>query len=307
MNRFRRFANILEPYSPHSSAPVFEWETEGDDLLLRSKNGDLQVVWAYLGQARLGQKLQNPRTLRTSGRRVRGAFNARRLWRMWPLENGEVAFFRAEFGLLRFADDRELVEWKMPRGEFKTALDAFGASGEVVARLFERLERDQNSELHLARQWRETHRNPWATLEFRRGSHEDLEALMRAVAHLLFDPQKVSFWSWTPAIFTLYRKRNSFPLASLFPHALLEWNASCRSAAERICAVVEEEFEVHVESSRWRGYDWTGTPSLRRWPKLHFVEATMHEKLEAQLFLRNWLHTKIPDAELEALFKSVST
>ena len=299
---FRRFQNILEPYSPESKAPVFEWEVEGADLLVRRQNDNVEIVWAFLGQSRLAQKFQNPRTLRTSGNKVRGAFHARRLWRMWPLANGETAFFRAEFGLLRFAGERELVEWKMPRGQFQSALEAFEASSEVVSWLFERLNADKDSDLHAARKWRDLHRDPWASLEFARGSQVELENVMRSVAHLFFDPQKIEFWSWAPSVFSLYGKENPLPLKTLFPKASLEWNSLCQNAAERIGAVIEEEFEVRVESARWRGYDSMGNPSPRRWPILRFSSPTMHERIEAQEFLREWLNGKMPDGEIKSLF-----
>jgi len=301
---FRRFSNVLEPFSPESQALTFEWEIENDDLLLRPEGGDLNIVWAYLGRRDLGAKLQKPRTLRTSINKVRGAFHSRRLWRMWPLESGETAFVRGEFGLIRFAGERRLVRFEIPKGAFQNALQALEASEERLDSLFQQLQKDEDSDFNAARRWHEKHRDEWASLEFRRGSREELEALLQAMAPLFLDPKRAMFWIWTPSIkphCALLDLRKPFSLN------LLWWNTSCKVAAERIGAIMDEEFEVHMDTSRWRGYDFRGEQAGRVLPQLRFAEATMHERMEALLCLRDFLRDKLPPEQIAALLTPFAT
>lgn len=301
---FRRFSNVLEPFSPESQTPAFEWEIENDDLLLRAKGSDLNIVWAYLGRRDLGMKLQKLRTQRTTGNRVRGAFRSRRLWRMWPLESGETAFLRGEFGLIRFAGERRLVRFEMPTRAFQSALQALEASEERLDSLFQQLQLDEDSDFNAARRWHEKHRDEWDSLEFQRGSREELEAILKAMAPLLLDPKQPYYWIWNPSI---KPDCSLLDLRRPFPSYILYWNKSCQIAAERIGALMDEEFEVHMDTSRWRGYDLRGDPAGRVLPQLRFTDGTMHERMEALLSLRDFLRDKLPPEEIAALLTPFAT
>lgn len=294
---FRRFPNVLEPFSPESSAPAFEWQPEGIDLLLRPPGGDLQIVWAYLGRHDLAALMQIPRRLRVSGNKVRGAFRARRLWRMWPLPSGETAFLRGEFGLLRFGNERELVRFELPKREFKTALEAFEASGERLESLFERLELDPASDWNAAKKWHYSHLSDWGNLEFGRGTPAEFERVAGALTRFFLDPNGTQgHWRWQACA---WNSGERVEFGWICPS--LARDQSRQNAVER---VMEAHFDIKLEADAWRGYDWRGDPAERLLPHLQFEAPTMHEQMEAQLFLRDWLRDKMPAGEIKALLET---
>ena len=56
-----------------------------------------------------------------------------------------------------------------------------------------------------------------------------------------------------------------------------------------------------ISTHWWRDCDEFGDPMDVPQPKFGFSDASQHERLEALLLWRTWLHDKLPPAEIEAL------
>lgn len=300
---FRRFPHYLAPFN-EAVTPALEWDFEGCDLILRPHGGDLERVWVYLGRRDVGERLQNPRTERTAGNRIRGAYKVRRFWRAWPLESGELALLRGNFGLMRFADDALLARFELPKHAFSGALQAFEASGARLDELLGAMEADENSDLHAARRWRARQNEVWGNLIFERGTPAEFEKVLTALAQLFLDPQQSQFWVWSAK--TDANGHLDFPWV-FFPDIFLPRTpAQIERFTHIVSEILQSYFAVRLAPDASRGYEQMGDPTTFHLPKLSFPIPSMHEKLEAQLFLRAWLQGKTSDENIELLREILS-
>ncbi len=210
---------------------------------------------------------------------------------------GRDRVLRGEFGLLRFGNERELVRFELPKREFKTALEAFEASGERLESLFERLELDPASDWNAAKKWHYSHLSAWGNLEFGRGTPAEFERVAGALTRFFLDPNgPQGHWRWQACA---WNSGERVEFGWICPS--LARDQSRQNVVER---VMEAHFDIKLEADAWRGYDWRGDPAERLLPHLQFEAPTMHEQMEAQLFLRDWLRDKMPAGEIKALLET---
>lgn len=109
---------------------------------------------------------------------------------------------------------------------------------------------------------------------------------MTALAQTFLDPQQSQFWLWECKV----EEQDGVTYPWMFYHSLFDGFSpdEIRRFETIIVEILESYFAIRLAPDANRGYDERGESVYWHRPTLHFAVPTMHEKLEAQLFLRAW-------------------
>ena len=291
MSLFEPFSQFIEADAQMQIAQPLEWRLVGDDLFLRPRGADVQIVWAYLIKRDFGKRLENPARRRAALKKLGKVLNAHQLWRYWPLENGEL-FLRSTWGLMRVPNAPAMLRFELP-ARFESAQATLRASAEQVAELVVLARHTEDYARGSA--WLHAYRDAWDCVAFERGSRAQLERLLRGFWALFDAPGDAAdgwrFWDTkTPESATVRWSR---------PY-VMPYDLEKQARIDRMFNVLSREIVLKVVDVA--AYDKRAKPTALRCPNVLVpTQFSAHERLEGVLAWRDFLNQHLPPDEVEQL------
>ena len=286
---FHCFGNSIK-IPDSASERALEWERIGEDLWLRPACGEVEIVWCYLGQGTLGERLVHPRLQKSAAKKLGKALSAKRFWRFRSFSEGEL-FLRRGFGLIRLSEKPFLTRFNF-RGAFKNGGDVLYASPQRLENIGHELE--QQADFRQSLRWLQDHEDEWSNVYFERGSRQQLELLLRGF-WAIFRPPDSQYREWVYTLFT--SKAGTF--FWYWPYASFGGDERGQAATRRLLEMVNEA--VVVKMVPRTAYDSKGSPTYLPRPRVHAPWPSQHDRMEALLLWREFLRDKLPPEEIEAL------
>jgi hypothetical protein len=279
---FRRFENELE-LSPELS---IEWAMLERDFFFRPARSDMRILCCQLERRTIAPIVFHcPVRRRHLQKRLLRNLVSQNYWRFWPLDEERELVLSLDFALMRQinADFWLRLDWLSPF--FKNADELLHRAD--ISGVESALEPAESAWSFVSEliQSQEEH---WHWFECSRG---DIEELKRVV------------WAYMTLSGHYFNSCQSgnFRFGSILraPHdaSANEWRL-----LRRVCELLDKHFRLRLNPLARRVYTREG--KLRKRPNLYIrrpTPASHHERLEAFLLWRDFLHGKLPPEEIELL------